>query len=93
MTTSVYSGWCFLLSFLVKFSSGFSRVHSWFQALLRDFGAPWRGLATRTKVAAPACHDQPLDFRLATKAWHSIALVHSVLELEFATMAVGIDVV
>jgi hypothetical protein len=44
-------------------------------------------------VTASAGHDQPLDFCLATKAWLPVALVNPMLELEFAAIAVGIDVV
>jgi hypothetical protein len=44
-------------------------------------------------VAAPACHDQPPDFCVATKAGLSVALVNTVLQLEFAALAVGIDIV
>ena len=64
-----------------------------FQSLFEPLRRPRGGLATWTKVAAPPCHDQPLDFCLATKARLPVALVDPVLKLEFAAIAVGIDVV
>jgi hypothetical protein len=73
--------------------SVFICVHLWIQTLRRAPEAPWGGLATWTKVAAPACHDQPFDFCFATKARFPVALVNPVLKLEFAAIAVGIDVV
>ena len=79
--------------FSCNFLSVFICVHLWIQGPLRDFAVPWGGLATWTKVAAPACHDQPFDFCFATKARLPVALVDPVLELEFAAIAVGIDVV
>jgi hypothetical protein len=44
-------------------------------------------------VAAPARHDQPFDFCFASKARLSVALVDPVLQLEFAAIPVGIDIV
>jgi hypothetical protein len=71
----------------------FIRVHPWFQALLRTTAAPWGGLAARAKMAAPARHDYAPYFCLATKTRLPIALIDAVPELEFAAIALGIDVV
>jgi len=67
-------------------------VHPWFRILLRS-SAAWSGLAARAKMAAPARHDHAADDRLATKTGLPIALVHPVPELEFAAIAIGIDII
>ena len=79
--------------FLVVFSSVFTCVHPWFQTLLRTSAASWGGLAARAEMAASARHDHATDGCLATKTRLPIALVNPVFELEFAAIALGIDVV
>jgi hypothetical protein len=44
-------------------------------------------------MAAPARHDYAADDGLATETWLPVTLVHAVQELEFAAIAVGIDII
>ena len=51
------------------------------------------GLATRAEVAASPCYDYAADSGFTTDAGLAVALVHAVPVVEFAAVAVGINVI
>jgi hypothetical protein len=77
------------LNFLVIFSSAFISVHLWFRASV----APRRGLASRTKMAAPPRDDHAADLFPAADAGFPIPLVDAMTELVFAAFPVGIHII